>query len=101
MQESRTLCKGQIVWLKNIPDRRESKIPRLIGRAMSLITICVVIGQWAAIAGCCVFLNQFTPLPFWAVFLISLPVGTLVGALAGTGLGVAIDFALQKLRKFP
>jgi tetrahydromethanopterin S-methyltransferase subunit C len=68
---------------------------------MSLIDFSIMIGQWAAIAGCCTLLLKLTSLPFWATFLISLPVGAVVGAIIGVGLGITIDSAFQKWKRTP
>jgi tetrahydromethanopterin S-methyltransferase subunit C len=68
---------------------------------MSPIAFSIVIGQWAAVVGCCVLLLKHTALPAWAAFLISLPVGAIVGAAVGAGLGLAIEFALGKRKRSP
>ena len=66
---------------------------------MSIISISIIIGQWAGIGGCCLLLLKFTALPFWAAFLIALPVGTILGTLAGFGLGMAIAYAREKRQR--
>lgn len=69
--------------------------------SMSLIDATVAVSQTVALAVCAFLLVKFTSLPFWAVFLISIPLGGVIGTIAGIGLGIAIGSAFQKWKKTP
>jgi hypothetical protein len=63
---------------------------------MTLIDMLAGIGPVAGLAVCSFVLVEFTALPFWAVLAISIPVGGIVGVLAGIALGMAMEFLLQR-----
>ena len=64
---------------------------------MSLIDSLASVGPIAGLAASILLLHHFTILPFWAVLLISIPVGGIIGIAGGIGLGIALEFVILKL----
>jgi hypothetical protein len=63
---------------------------------MTLIDTLAGIGPIFGLGGCSYILFHFTTLPFWAVLLISVPVGGVIGIAGGIGLGMMIEFLFMR-----
>ena len=68
---------------------------------MTLIDIVAGVGPLFGVFGMTYALLNLTDFPFWFVAVLSVPTGGILGVAFGIGVGMAVEFMLEKRKKRP